>query len=163
MISTVRVKNLGESLSIAWGASNVYTAWITTIDIEYQKDCYSIKYAFNEKNIPHFHRFFRDYGDDEISVEDITLIIDFLRTLRDDEQEHSLGINCAGGTSRSAAVGMIAWMIQGDTAEIALEKILKVQRQAKPNTRILELYDEIAGNSSLQTVQDWCRSCTKCQ
>jgi predicted protein tyrosine phosphatase len=162
MIETVKITDLDGALQLARSYSQNYTAWISLLDPEDEKDCFNIKRLLGRRDIPHFHRFFRDYDEGEIdvdihgpSLEDVDLIINFLRTLKNQDQDHFVGINCLAGVSRSSAVGVLAWMIQGFCPEIALDKVLHVRRQAWPNTRILKFYDEIAGTNSYEVVCAW--------
>lgn len=162
MISTVKITSLDGALQMARSYDQNYTAWITTVDPEDEKDCFTIKRLLRRRVVPHFHRFFRDYDDGELDVDvhgpsklDVIAIVDFLITLKADEKEHFLGINCLAGISRSTAISMIAWMIQGFQPEIALDKVLAVRKHASPNTRILRFYDEIYGTNSCEAVKEW--------
>lgn len=168
MITTVKITHLEGALQMAQSDDQNYTAWITTVDPEDERECYTIKRLLGRRLVPHFHRFFRDYEDGEIGVdehgpkiEDVSHIVEFLKTLKNEYKEHNLGINCRAGIARSTAIGMIAWMVQGYQPEIALEKILLVQRFAFPNTRILRIYDEIAGTDSFDVVMKWRREMSK--
>lgn len=162
MITQVKITHLEGALKMARSYDQNYTAWITTVDPEDEKDCFSIKRLLRRRNVPHFHRFFRDYEDGEYDVEyhgpmmeDVIAICDFLITLKADQKEHFLGINCLAGIARSTAIGMISWMIQGFCPEIALDKVLLVRKTAWPNTRILRFYDEIYGTNSREVVKEW--------
>ena len=168
MISTVKITSLDGALQMARSYDQNYTAWITTVDPEDEKDCHTIKRLLGRRKVPHFHRFFRDYEDGEIDVdkhgpskEDIIEIVDFLKSLKMDTKEHLLGINCMAGVARSTAIGMVAWMIQGYQPEIALDKILLTRKCAWPNNRILRMYDEIAGTESFDVVMKWRGEMTK--
>jgi predicted protein tyrosine phosphatase len=162
MITTVKITSLDEALQKARSYDQNYTAWITTVDPEDEKDCHTIKRLLGRRQVLHFHRFFRDYEDGEEDVEfhgpkteDIIAIVDFLKTLKNQEKAHHLGINCLAGVARSTAIGMIAWMVHGYQPEIALDKVLFVRRCAWPNNRILRMYDEIAGTNSFDVVMKW--------
>lgn len=162
MIRTVKITDLEEAQQMARSYDQNYTAWVTTVDPEDERKCFHIKRLLSRRNVPHFHRFFRDYEDEEIGAEihgptkeDILAIAQFLIGLKMQDKDHFVGINCHAGIARSAAIGMMAWMIQGYQPEIALDKIILVRPCVWPNTRILRLYDEIAGTDSCDVVMKW--------
>ena len=68
---------------------------------------------------------------------------------------YDLGINCFAGVSRSTAIGIIAWFMQGKTPKEALEQILKVRYQAWPNLRILRFASDRLGQDLVQPVKIW--------
>ena len=162
MITQVKITHLEGALQMARSYDQNYTAWITTVDPEDERDCFNIKRLLGRRNVPHFHRFFRDYDDNAPDAdfhgpnkEDIIAIVEFLQTLKKSEKEHFIGVNCMAGISRSGAISVIAWMIAGYQPEIALEKTLLVRRCIWPNERILRFYDEIAGTNSCEIVNKW--------
>lgn len=168
MIANIKITNLEGALQIARSYDQSYTAWITTVDPEDEKDCFSIKRLLGKRKVPHLHSFFRDYEDDEVGAyihgphkEQVEEIINFLIKLKKQDQDHCLGINCMAGVSRSTAIGMMAWMVQGYQPEIALDKILLVRKIAWPNTRILRFYDEIMGTNSFNVVMQWKKEMSK--
>lgn len=154
-----------HALKVARAYDDNYTAWISVMDPEDERDCFNIKRLLGRRNVAHFHRFFRDFDDGEADVEfhgpskeDIELMVNFLRSLKNEDKNHMVGINCTAGISRSSASAMVAWMVQGYQPEIALDKVLLVRPISWPNCRILRFYDEIAGTNSTEVVLDWKKS-----
>jgi len=162
MITQIKITHLEGALQMARSYDQNYTAWISLLDPEDERDCFNIKRLLGRRNVPHFHRFFRDYEDGEMDVEfhgpskdDVISIIEFLQALKKAEKEHFIGVNCRAGIARSSAVAVVAWMVQGFQPEVALEKVLLIRRCAWPNTRILRFYDEIMGTNSYEIVNKW--------
>lgn len=165
MIGKIKITPLKEAKDIARGAIEGYTAWISTVGIEDEKDCFTIKRLLGRRKIPHFHRFFWDCEDHDKDVEnygpqkeDIEKIVEFLIGLKDSKKVHYLGINCYAGMCRSTAVGMMALVLQGYHPEDALDEILHLVPYAAPNVRMLRFFDEITGNETTKVVmryRDW--------
>jgi hypothetical protein len=57
--------------------------------------------------------------------------------------------------SRSTAIGIIAWVMQGKTPQEALDEIIKVRHQAWPNLRILRFASERLRMELAQPVKEW--------
>jgi predicted protein tyrosine phosphatase len=162
MIANIKITSLDGALQMARSYDQNYTAWITTVDPEDEKDCFSVKRLLSRRQVPHLHRFFRDFDDGDKNVDihgpnkiDVEIIINFFKQLKNTDKDHFVGVNCMAGVSRSTAIGMIGWMVQGYQPEIALDKILLVRKIAWPNTRILRFYDEIVGTDSCDVVMKW--------
>jgi hypothetical protein len=142
--------------------------WITTIDPEDEVKVKQMKTRFAENGVKHFYQFFRDWSDEDpepfikqrLELEGpqeqhINNIISFLEPFVLDDTTHHLGINCMVGISRSTAVGIIAWVMQGKTVQQALDEILKVRRQAWPNLRMLKFASARLGKDLYNPVLEW--------
>lgn len=162
MINKIKITDLSTAKKLVRGYEEGFTAWITTVDFEDEKHCFDIKRLLRRRDVLHLHRFFGDYEDHEQncevygpSIEDVKIIVEFLKSLHNSDNSHYIGINCYAGHCRSTAIGMIAFMISGFSAEIALDKVLKIRPSACPNTRILRFFDELTGNCSKKVVDIW--------
>ena len=142
--------------------------WITTTDPEDEPRVKKIKSRFAAIGVKHHYQFFRDWSDEDTEMyiqrkielegpkeQHINNIISFLDFYIHDDTPHHLGVNCFAGISRSTAIGIIAWVMQGKSAEEALEEILKVRPIAWPNLRILRLASARLGKNIMTPVQDW--------
>ena len=162
MITTVKIMDMAQASAELGSYNNNYTAWISTVDPEDGRFIEETTTLCRRKNIPFFHRYFRDYEDGEVGCDihgaersDIEYIINFLKGLKAHEREHHIGINCLAGICRSTAIGMIAWMIAGFNPEVALQRVLTVRSGAWPNERVLRLADEILGTNSQKDVAEF--------
>ena len=165
-IETITITDVQDAKKCAGGYGDYnYTSWISMLDVEDERDMYNIHRKFTQRGIPHFYRYFRDaddtcpYAESEgPQLEDIQYIINFLTGLKNQDKNHHLGINCFAGVSRSVACGVVAWVIQGYSEEVALEKVLAVRSCGWPNERILRLFDEITGKNTRKVVSEWKKS-----
>lgn len=73
----------------------------------------------------------------------------------DSDKVFNLGVNCFAGVSRSTAIGIIAWVLQGKTPQEALDEIIKVRYQAWPNLRMLRFASERLGQDLVTPVKEW--------
>jgi predicted protein tyrosine phosphatase len=71
------------------------------------------------------------------------------------DKVYNLGVNCFAGVSRSTAIGIIAWVMQGKSPQEALDEIIKVRYQAWPNLRILRFASDRLGIDLVQPVKEW--------
>jgi predicted protein tyrosine phosphatase len=118
--------------------------------------------------IPYFAQYFYDWSDEDDDVyiqkhieeqgpreQHVNNIISFLQSIVESDKVYNLGINCFAGVSRSTAIGIIAWLIQGKSPQEALEEIIKVRPMAWPNLRILRFASERLKVDLLQPVKEW--------
>jgi predicted protein tyrosine phosphatase len=168
MIKSVIITDLTKAVSHSYKETKNQTLWISTVDPEDKHKILKIKRNFAEVGIPHFVQYFRDWSDEDpepfivANIEEqgpqeqhVNNIISFLETYVDSPTQYDLGINCFAGVSRSTAVGIIAWVMQGKTPREALEEILKVRRQAWPNLRMLRLASARLGKNIMTPVAEW--------
>ena len=87
--------------------------------------------------------------------QDINSIISFLQPIVDSDKVYNLGVNCYAGVSRSTAIGIIAWVIQGKSPQEALDEIIKVRSMAWPNLRILKFASERLKIDLATPVKEW--------
>lgn len=142
--------------------------WITTLDPEDKTRAEKLHRRFARRGVRHFVQFFRDWSDEDTEpfiqqrLEDegpreqhINNIISFLDTFIHSPTIYNLGINCYAGISRSTAVGVVAWVMQGKTPKEALKSILDVRPQAWPNLRMLKFASERLGVDIYTPVKEW--------
>lgn len=167
MIKNIVITDLSTAISASFkeGKENV---WISTVDEVDQKKIRMMKRNFFKKHILHFAQYFYDWSDEDNDVyiqkhieelgpkeQHVNNIISFLQPIVESEKEYNLGVNCFAGVSRSTAIGMIAWVMQGKTPSEALEEIVKVRPMAWPNLRILRFASERLKLDLLQPVKNW--------
>jgi predicted protein tyrosine phosphatase len=167
MINTIKITNLAEAESYSFNPNNAdYNIWISVVGQEDRKQINRMRKNFVEKNVKYFHQFFADWSDEDgiqwkhleheaPQKRHVQNIITFLKPFAEDDNPHSLGINCFAGISRSTAVGIIALVMSGRTIEQALKEILKVRNIAWPNIRILGFASEIFGKDIKTHVSNW--------
>jgi predicted protein tyrosine phosphatase len=144
--------------------------WISTVDPEDRGVIKNIRQYFNDKNIPHHVEYFYDVDDDDLSEnnkmkvewiinapnkEHVNRFIDFLLPYVKSKISYNLGVNCFAGVSRSTALGITAWVMQGISPQEALQNILDVRFCAWPNLRILRLSSEILNIDIYTPVKKW--------
>jgi predicted protein tyrosine phosphatase len=142
--------------------------WITTVSLEDGVTVKQMKSRFTKKGVKHFCQFFNDWSDEDTDPfikqrieldgpqeKHINNIISFLEPFVQDDKSHHLGINCFAGISRSTAVGIIAWVMQGKTIQQALDEILKVRSQAWPNLRMLRFASARLGKDLYNPILEW--------
>ncbi len=167
MINKIKITDLSDAESYSFN-KNVkdYDVWISVVGEEDRKKINRMRKNFTEKNVKFFHQFFADWSDeDDIQwnhlkdeapkLQHVQNIITFLRPFAEGNKEHSLGVNCFAGISRSTAVGIIALVMSGRTVDQALKEILKVRAIAWPNIRILGFASEILGIDIKTHVENW--------
>lgn len=168
MIKSIIVTDLADAKHKPFKENLEQDVWITTVDPEDEVKVKQMKNRFTQGGVKHFYQLFRDFSDEDeepyikqtIELEGpkeshINNIISFLEPFVADNIEHHLGINCLVGISRSTAIGIVAWVMQGKAVEEALSEILKVRREAWPNLRILRLASARLGKDLFTPIQDW--------
>lgn len=162
MIQTIKITDLDTILTVAKkGKELSQSAWLSTVDKEDREAIKEIRTYMDSKDIPYHVEYFYDYDDSDSNVSNapepyhIEKIISFLKKLIESDKAYDLGINCYAGISRSTALGIVAWVLQGQTPEQALLKILKVRPFAWPNLRILRIASEIINQDILSPIKEW--------
>jgi hypothetical protein len=169
MIKSVKITSLREASSMPYKSDVIQNVWISVVDPECDIDAKKLGQRFSKLGIKHFYQIFRDWSDEDrgpnYSIEDIEThgpkishinnIISFLEPIVTSDVEYHLGVNCFAGVSRSTAVGMIAWIMQGNTPKEALDKILAVRSCAWPNLRILRLASPRLEVDAMGPVKEW--------
>jgi predicted protein tyrosine phosphatase len=168
MIDSIIITNLSEAKHVPFKIDLLQTAWISLSDPEDEATIKKLKTRFVNARVKHFSQLFRDWSDEdtETYIQDrlhiegpqerhVNNIISFLEPLVSSDTHHHLGINCYAGISRSTAVGIIAWVMQGKSVEEALQYILKVRPVAWPNLRVLKLASARLGKNIMTAVSDW--------
>jgi predicted protein tyrosine phosphatase len=168
MISSVIITSLGDAKHKPYKKDLLQNAWISINDPEDSVAVKKLRSRFAALKVKHFSQEFRDWSDEdtETYIQDrlelegpqerhINNIISFLEPLVSASTHYHLGINCFAGISRSTAVGIIAWVLQGKTTEEALQSILQVRPVAWPNLRMLRLASARIGRNIMTPVADW--------
>jgi predicted protein tyrosine phosphatase len=167
MINSVTITDLSTAVSTSFkeGKENV---WISAVDEADQKKIRMMKKNFSQRQIPHFAQYFYDWSDEDNDVyiqkhieelgpreQHVNNIISFLQPIVESDKVYNLGVNCFAGVSRSTAIGIIAWVMQGKTPAEALDEILKVRHQAWPNLRILRFASKRLGVDLTEPIKNW--------
>lgn len=168
MIASIIITSLKDAKHKPYKQDLAQNAWISIADPEDSQAVKKLRSRFAALKVKHFSQEFRDWSDEDtepyiqsrIELEGpqerhINNIISFLEPLVASNTEYHLGINCFAGISRSTAVGIIAWVMQGKTTEDALQSILEVRPAAWPNLRILRLASARLGKNIMTLVADW--------
>jgi predicted protein tyrosine phosphatase len=167
MIHSVIITDLDTAVSNSFKEIK-QNAWISTVDEADQNKIRMIKKNFNQRGTPHFAQYFYDWSDEDSDayiqkhieeqgpqVQHVNNIISFIQPLVDSDKIFNLGVNCFAGVSRSTAIGLIAWVMQGKTPEEALNEIIKVRYQAWPNLRMLRFASERLKTDLVNPVITW--------
>jgi predicted protein tyrosine phosphatase len=167
MIRSITITDLSTAVSSSFKKIK-QNAWISVVDEADQKKIRIIRRNFSTKFIPFFAQYFYDWSDEDDDLyikknieelgpreQHVNNIISFLQTIVDSDKDYNLGINCFAGVSRSTAIGIIAWVIQGKTPQEALDDIIKIRPMAWPNLRILRLASERLDINLVKPVKDW--------
>jgi hypothetical protein len=172
MINKISIFDLTKATSISYKENyNGYNSWIATVDEEDQQKISRLRKNFRHgnKGFKFFSQLFYDWSDEDNDQfiaknmdtmgprkSQIQSIITFIKgDLVNSDVVYNLGINCFAGISRSTAIGIIAWVLQGKTPEEALQEILKVRPEASPNLRILRFATEILEIDILSPIKNW--------
>jgi predicted protein tyrosine phosphatase len=171
MINKITIHELSEAVAISYKENfKGYNAWISVVDEEDRHRINRLKKNFyKNRNFKYHSQIFYDWSDEdnqpfiiknleEMGPRKIQIqnIITFIKEeLVNSPVAYNLGINCFAGVSRSTATGIIAWVLNGDTPEEALKKILSVRSFAHPNLRILRFASEILGIDIKTPVKNW--------
>ena len=167
MIDSIKITDLSTAVSASFkeGKENV---WVSAVDEADQKKIRMIKRNFFQRQIPHFVQYFYDWSDEDNDVyiqkhieelgprkQHVNNIISFLQPIVESNKVYNLGVNCFAGVSRSTAIGIIAWVMQGKSSQKALEEIIKVRPMAWPNLLSLRFASERLKVDLVQPVTDW--------
>ena len=168
MISSVIITNLSEAKHMPYKKDLQQNAWITTTDPEDETSIKKLNQRFRAVGVKHFSQYFRDYSDEDTEAyiqstldtdgpqeRHVNNIISFLEPLVASDTHYHLGVNCYAGISRSTAIGIIAWVMQGKSVEDALQSILEVRPIAWPNLRMLRFASSRLGKNIMTYVSDW--------
>jgi hypothetical protein len=172
MINKITIHELSDATRISYKENSLgYNAWISAVDEEDRHKISRLKknFSIGNSNFKYFAQFFYDWSDDDYDTfilqnietmgprkSQIQNIITFIKEeLVDSPVAYNLGVNCFAGISRSTAIGIIAWVLNGDTPEEALKKILSVRSFSHPNLRILRFASEILGTDIKTPVKNW--------
>jgi predicted protein tyrosine phosphatase len=168
MIDSIYITSLREAKHAPFKADLLQNVWISLYDPEDEVATKKLHARFTQAKVKHFSQQFRDWSDEdnETYIQDrlelegpqerhINNIISFLEPLVSSDTHYNLGINCFAGISRSTAVGIIAWVLQGKSVEDALESVLKIRSVAWPNLRMLKLASSRLGKNIMTPVLDW--------
>jgi predicted protein tyrosine phosphatase len=162
MINKITIHELSDAIRISYKENSLgYNAWISAVDEEDRNKISRLKrnFTIGNFNFKYLSHFFYDWSDEDNDIfivkniesmgpskKQIQNIISFIKNeLVQSPVAYNLGINCFAGISRSTAIGIIAWVLNGDSPEQALQKILSVRDCAQPNLRILRFASEIIG------------------
>lgn len=167
MINSIIITDLGTAVSFSFKEVK-QNAWISTVDEADQNKIRMMKKNFAQRQVPHFAQYFFDWSDEDNDVyiqkhieeqgpkiQHVNNIISFVQPLVDSDKVFNLGVNCFAGVSRSTAIGIIAWVLQGKTPQEALDEIIKVRYQAWPNLRMLRFASERLGQDLVTPVKEW--------
>jgi len=167
MINNIIITDLSTAVSASF-KERKENAWISVVDETDQKKIRIMKKNFSQRQIPHFVQYFYDWSDEDDDVyiqrhieelgpreQHVNNIISFLQTIVESDKVYNLGINCFAGVSRSTAIGIIAWVIQGKSPQEALNEIIKVRYQAWPNLRILRFASQRLVKDLMHPVKIW--------
>lgn len=168
MIESIIITSIAEARHKPFKEDLKQDLWITAISPEDEVKVKQMKSRFARNGVIHFYQIFNDWSDEDsdpyikkrIEQEGpqerhINNIISFLEPFVADNKTHHLGVNCFAGISRSTAIGIIAWVMQGKTPTQALNEILSVRRQAWPNLRMLRLASARLGIDLFNPVLEW--------
>lgn len=168
MIESISIMPLNKAVDIPFKEPVEYDLWISANDPEDTIKVAKLKGRFVKRGIPHFVQFFKDWSDEDPEpfiksrigkdgpqVQHINNIISFLEPYVASEKKYRLGINCFAGISRSTAIGVIAWVMQGLRPMEALVKILEARPEAWPNLRMLKYASARLGVDIFSPVSEW--------
>jgi predicted protein tyrosine phosphatase len=168
MIESVIVTDLSKAVDMPFKSEIKQDLWLSTVDPEDKNKVDKMRLRFKRKGIPSFAQYFRDWSDEDEEPyiknnineqgpqeQHINNIISFLVPLSDRPSVYHLGINCFAGISRSTALAIIVWVMQGNTPEEALRLTLNVRPQAWPNLRMLGFASKRLGVDVFTPVKEW--------
>lgn len=169
MINEIKITDLSEAESYAFGPNNKYDIWISATDEQDKHKVRRMKKLLNNKGVKHHYEFFYDWSDEdgvewdhlEINgpqLKHVENIINFLKPFVEDDKVHNLGVNCFAGVSRSTAIGIIASVMSGKTPYMAFDYIKTVRPMAWPNLRILRFASDILKQDLKTTIENWKRT-----
>ena len=168
MIKSIIITSLADAKHKPFKEDLLQDIWISAVDPEDEGKLIQIKSRFSKRGVKHFYQLFRDWSDEDqepfirqrLETEGpqerhVNNIISFLEPIVQDDKEHHLGVNCLMGISRSTAIGIIAWVMQGKTPEEALNEILTVRKETWPNLRALRMASARLGKDLFNPVLEW--------
>jgi hypothetical protein len=146
----------------------VQNVWLTTTDPEDKLKIEKLKERFRRKGVVCFAQYFRDWSDEDQEPfiknnideqgpreQHINNIISFMDPLVSSDSLYNLGINCFAGISRSTALSIIVWVMQGKSPMEALRATLEVRPEAWPNLRMLGFASNRLGVDIVSPVKEW--------
>jgi predicted protein tyrosine phosphatase len=167
MITSVIITDLSTAVSTSFKGCP-QNVWISVVDEQDRNKIRMIKKNFSKRMVSHFAQYFYDWSDEDDDPyiqknleeqgpreQHVNNIISFLQPIVGSNKVYNLGINCYAGVSRSTAIGIIAWVMQGKSPQEALDEILKVRHQAWPNLRMLKFASKRLGKDLIQPVKVW--------
>ena len=168
MIKSVIIEAMHDAAHYPFKENLQQDLWVTVIDPEDEYKVKKMHDRFSRAGVKHFAQYFRDWSDEDpenfiqqrINLEGpqeshVNNIISFLEPYVYDSAPHHLGVNCLAGVSRSTAIGIIAWVMEGKSVNEALDEILKVRNCAWPNLRILRLASARLNKNIVTPVTEW--------
>lgn len=168
MIESIIITSLREAKHAPFKSNLLQTHWVSLNDPEDEIATKKLKTRFTQGGVKHFSQQFRDWSDEDTETyiqqrlelegpqeRHINNIISFLEPLVSSDTRHHLGINCFAGVSRSTAIGVIVWVMQGKSVEQALQAVLAIRPVAWPNLRMLRLASARLGKNIMTHVADW--------
>ena len=167
MINSIIITDLSTAVSSSFKVIE-QNVWISAVDEADEKKIRMMRKNFCKKMIPYFAQFFYDWSDEDVDVyiqknieeqgpkeQHVNNIISFLQPIVESDKVYNLGVNCFAGVSRSTAIGIIAWAMQGKSPSEALDEIIKVRHQAWPNLRILRFASVRLGVDLVEPIKNW--------
>jgi predicted protein tyrosine phosphatase len=167
MINSVIISDLSTAVSSSFKEIK-QNAWISTVDEADKNKIRMMRKNFSKRGIPYFAQYFYDWSDEDDDIfikknieeqgpreQHVNNIISFLQSLVDSDKNFNLGINCFAGVSRSTAIGIMSWVLQGKTPKEALDEIIKIRYQAWPNLRMLRFASNRLGQDLVTPVKEW--------
>jgi predicted protein tyrosine phosphatase len=167
MINSIVITNLADAVSASFKEVKE-NVWVSAVSEEDKNKIRTIQKNFSKQKKSHFVQYFYDWSDEDDDVyiqrnieekgpreQHVNSIIYFLQPIVESDNVYHLGVNCYAGVSRSTAIGIIAWVMQGKTPQEALDEIIKVRPMAWPNLRILRFASNRLGIDLVQPVKEW--------
>lgn len=168
MINSIIITNLSKAVDVPYKQDQAQNLWLATVDPEDKTKVEKLKERFRRKGVSCFTQYFRDWSDEDSEEyiknnideqgpreQHINNIISFMDPFVYSSSSYDLGINCFAGISRSTALGVIVWVMQGRTPMEALRAILAVRPEAWPNLRMLKFASNRLGVDIFTPVKEW--------
>ena len=168
MIASVIVTDLSKAVDMPFKSELKQNLWLSAVDPEDKNKVDKMRLRFKRKGIASFSQYFRDWSDEDEEPyiknnineqgpqeQHINNIISFLVSFVDSPNVYNLGINCFAGVSRSTALSIIVWVMQGKSPEEALRLTLDVRPQARPNLRMLGFASKRLGVDIFTPIKKW--------
>jgi len=168
MITDITVTSLSEAVDKPFKKDLQQNLWLTAVDPEDQSKVEKLKERFRKIRVKHFAQYFRDWSDEDKEPfivnnideqgpreQHINNIISFMDPLVATSELYSLGINCFAGISRSTALSIIVWVMQGKSPSEALQLTRDVRPELWPNLRMLRYASKRLGVDVFTPVKEW--------